>query len=300
MAAFKKKTTLVHHITYMGIMTAINLIFIVLATYVPFLMLLLILLLPFISAVVSYYCQKRYYIIYALASIGLCFIFNISDTIFYVVPAIITGFLIGLMLEKKINPFWLILSSTVVESALTFAFIPLIKLITGVDVVDTFLTIFKLTAFTYKTEVVYLFVFFISLVQCSLTHFILLSDAKKIGIEVNTTVSSFIPYIIGSEITMLLSLVFAFFYTPLAFTFLMMSFYFSMFLFINLVKGIAINNKLPAILLGITLVIGIFVFALCYRDFQKPLGLLLLVIFPYGVTIVSFINYCLLKRDTNI
>ena len=38
MTVFKKKTTLVHHITYMGIMTAINLIFIVLATYVPFLM----------------------------------------------------------------------------------------------------------------------------------------------------------------------------------------------------------------------------------------------------------------------
>ena len=121
MAVFQKKTTLVHHITYMGIMTAINLIFIVLATYIPFLMFLLILLLPFVSTIVSYYCQKRYYLIYAVASIGLCLIFNISDTIFYVVPAIITGFLIGVLLEKKINPFWLILSSTVVESALTFA-----------------------------------------------------------------------------------------------------------------------------------------------------------------------------------
>ena len=134
MALFSKKTTLVHHITYMGIMTAINLIFIVLATYIPFLMFLLILLLPFVSAVVSYYCQKRYYIIYAVASIGLCLIFNINDTIFYVVPAIVTGFMIGLLLEKKINPFWLILSSTIIESALTFALIPLINLIGNVDV----------------------------------------------------------------------------------------------------------------------------------------------------------------------
>ena len=65
MALFSKKTTLVHNITYMAIMTAINLIFIVLDTFVPFLMFLLILLLPFVSAVVSYFCQKRYYIIYA-------------------------------------------------------------------------------------------------------------------------------------------------------------------------------------------------------------------------------------------
>ena len=88
MALFKKKTTLVHHITYMGIMAAINLIFIILATFVPPLMFLLILLLPFASTVVSYYCLKRYYIIYAVATIGLCLLcsFNISDTIFYVVP----------------------------------------------------------------------------------------------------------------------------------------------------------------------------------------------------------------------
>ena len=95
MALFSKKTSLVHNITYMAIMTAINLVFIVLDTYVPFMMILLILLLPFVSAVVSYFCQKKYYIIYAIASIGLCLIFNIADTIFYIVPAVISGFVIG-------------------------------------------------------------------------------------------------------------------------------------------------------------------------------------------------------------
>ena len=190
MAVLKKKTTLVHHITYMGIMTAINLIFIVLATYVPFLMFIPIIILPFASAIVSYYCLKRYYVIYAVASVGLCLLFNINDTIFYVVPAVITGFFIGFMLEKKMNPFWLILVSTVIEAALTFAFIPLINLIGNVDIVATFLSAFKLDDFIYKTELTYLFIFFISLIQCGLTHFVLLSDAKKIGIDVNLILTS--------------------------------------------------------------------------------------------------------------
>ena len=129
MALFKKKTTLVHHITYMGIMTAINLIFIVLATYVPLAMLILILVLPFASTVVSYYCLKRYYFIYAVASIGLCLLFNVSDTLFYVVPAIACGFVIGASLEKGIHPFWLVLSTTIINAALTYAFIPLINAI---------------------------------------------------------------------------------------------------------------------------------------------------------------------------
>ena len=296
MALFSKKTTLVHHITYMGIMTAINLIFIVLATYVPFLMFLLILLLPFVSAVVSYYCQKRYYIIYALASIGLCMIFNISDTIFYVVPAVITGFMIGLLLEKKINPFWLILSSTIIESALTFALIPLINLIGNVDIVVTFLTIFKLNEFAYKTEVTYLFIYFISLVQCTLTHFVLLGDAKKIGIDVNTEATSYGPYIIGAELMMVLSLTFAFFYVPLALIFLATSIYFAIFLLIDLLTS---KKTLVYVLLGVLLLACFFTFAILYATIKAPLGLVIIIIFPLVISLVSFVNNYLIKQGNN-
>ena len=296
MAVFQKKTTLVHHITYMGIMTAINLIFIVLTTYIPFLMFLLILLLPFVSAIVSYYCQKRYYLIYAVASVGLCLIFNISDTIFYVVPSIVTGFLIGVLLEKKINPFWLILSSSIVESALTFALIPLINLIGNVDIVYTFLTLFKLTEFAYKTEVTYLFIFFLSLVQCALTHFVLLSDAKKIGIEVSYEVNSYSPYIIGTELMLVLCLTFSFFYIPLALIFLTISFYFATFLLINLVMS---KKTLIYVLLGLSVLIGFFTFAFLYATIKQPLGLLILLVFPFMIALISFINNCLLKADNN-
>ena len=296
MALFSKKTTLVHHITYMGIMTAINLIFIALATYVPFLMFLLILLLPFVSAVVSYYCQKRYYIIYAVASIGLCLIFNISDTIFYVVPAIVTGFMIGLLLEKKINPFWLILSSTIIESALTFALIPLINLIGNVDIVKTFLTIFKLQDFVYQTEVTYLFIYFISLVQCTLTHFVLLGDAKKIGIDVNTEVDSYGPYIIGVELIMVLSLAFSFFYVPLSLIFLAISLYFAVFLLIDLLIS---KNAVIYVLLGTLLLVCFFAFAILYATIKQPLGLLIAIIFPFVISLVSFVNNYLIKRTDN-
>lgn len=297
MAVLKKKTTLVHHISYMGIMAAINLIFIVLATYLPFLMFLLILVLPFVSTIVSYYCLKRYYIIYALASIGLCFIFNINDTIFYVVPAIITGFVIGLLLEKRINPFWLILTSSIIESALTFAFIPLINLIGNVDIVNTFLSIFKLESFAYKTELTYLFIYFISLVQCGLTHFILLSDAKKIGIEVNTSINSFAPFIIGNEIAILLCLIFSFIYAPLSFFFVAVSIYFSLFLLIDIFMSKKILNY---VLLGVLFFASLLVFAIFYTRIIAPFGLLLMVLFSLTIIVISFMNNYLLNKKSNI
>ena len=297
MALFQKKTTLVHHITYMGIMTAINLIFILLATYLTFLMFLLVLILPFISAVVAYYCQKRYDIIYAVASIGLCMIFNIQDTLFYVIPAVITGFVMGVLLDKKVYPFWMLLSTSIIEAALTFAFIPLINLIGNIDIVDTFISAFRLSDFVYKTELTYLFIFFISLLQCGLTHFILLSDAKKIGIEVNTRVDSFAPFIIGSSLSMILALVFAMTYTPLAFVFMAVSIYFVVFLLIDI---ITCKNKIAIIVLASLLVLSFFGFAIFYPMVKAPNGLILVVLFSFSITIASFVNNYLLKGARNI
>ena len=297
MALLQKKTTLVHHITYMGIMTAINLVFIVLATYLPFLMFIPIIFLPFASAIVSYYCLKRYYIIYAVASIGLCMIFNISDTIFYVAPAVITGFVIGWMLDKKANPFWMILASTIIEAALTFVFIPLINLLSNVDIVETFINAFKLESFTYKVELTYLFIFFISLIQCGLTHFVLLSDAKKIGIDINIAVDSYAPYIVGLEFALILTFIFALFYLPLALIFLAISLYFAIFLLIDILtsKKILIYVLLVVLLLG-----AFFSFAIFYTKLTAPFGVVLFTLVPITILLVSFINNYLLKGKGNI
>ena len=297
MALFKKKASLVHHITYMGIMAAINLIFIVLATYLPFLMFIPIIFLPFASAIVSYYCLKRYYPIYAVATIGLCLIFNISDTIFYVIPAIITGFMIGYLLDKRVNPFWLILISTIIESALTFAFIPLINIISNVNIVETFISAFKLDSFVYKNELTYLFIFFISLIQCGLTHFVLLSDARKIGIEITTTVNSYAPYIIGLEITLLFVFIFSLFYLPLALILLMIAIYFSIFLLIDILLS---KKVIIYVLLVVLLLLALFSFAIFYPLINAPFGILLMSFFPFVISQISFINNYLLKGKGNI
>lgn len=299
MALFKKKTTLVHHITYMGIMTAINLIFILLATFVPPLMFILILLLPFASTVVAYYCLKRYYIIYAVATVGLCFLcsFNIGDTIFYVVPAIASGFVLGVLLEQKIHPFWMLLSCTVINAALTYAFIPLVNLISKTDIVLSLLTIFNLQDFLYKTELVYLFIFLISLAQCGLSIFIIISDAKKIGIQINTRINSFWPYIIGLEASIALSVGFALFYMPLALVFLCISFYFGAFLLVDLIFS---KKLLIYILSGVLVLAMIFVFAIFYKSLKEPYGIELSVIFPLAIGVVSFLKNILFKYPVNI
>ena len=297
MAIFRKKTTLVHNITYMALMAAINVIFIVLDTYVPFLTILLILTLPFVSAVVSYFCQKRYYIIYAVASIGLCLIFNPLDTAFYIVPAVCSGFVIGLLLDQKIHPFWMILASTLIEVVLTYAFIPLFNKVSNTDIIHTFITVFNLTDFAYQQELRHLFILFMALTQCSLTHFVLLTEIKKLGIETNTRVGSLLPYIIGLLVCLLIALVFTFTYTPPALAFVALSFYFGIFLLIDLLGS---KKPLIYIILGISLLIAFFIFVIFYSKINKPLGLVLFALFPAMIGLTSFIKNCLIKQSDNI
>ena len=276
-------------------MTAINLIFIVLDRFVPFLSFLLILLLPFASAVVSYYCLKRYYIIYAIANIALCFIF--IESIFYIVPAIASGFVIGLLLDKKVHPFWMLLSSTLIEAVLAFAFIPLINLMTGKDLVETTFQLFKLNEFAYKPYLMYLFILFVAFSQCALTHFVLLSEIKKIGIETNTRVDSFGPYIIGLLLTLVTALVFALTYSALSLTFVALSFYFAIFLLFD----IALCRKpLTYVCLGFLMTAAFFVFVIFYTKIEKPLGFVLFALFPLAVAVTSFVNNYLLKARNNI
>ena len=294
MSLLQKKTSLVHHITYMGIMAAINLIFMVLATYAPYFMFLLILLLPFASAIVSYYCLKRYYIIYAIATVGLCMIFNIADTIFYVVPALASGFVIGLLIEKKIHPFWMILSTTIINATLTYAFIPLINLIVHDDIVKLTLKLFNLEDFHYRTELIFIFIFAISLIQCSLTIFILLNDTKKIGIEINTRISSFAPFIIGLEIAVIGTLSFAFFYLPLAFIFLAISMCFALLLAIDLL----FKKKIYVYLIfALAILLSMVIFAVLYTKINKPYCFLLFAIFPLAIGVISFVNNYLIIKE---
>ena len=161
----KKKQTIVQNITYMSLMAAINVVFVLLTTFLPFLFFLIVFVLPLTSTIVTLHCKKRYYPIYAVATIGLCMIctiWKIDDTIFYVIPSVISGFIFGLMVEKRVPSFWIIVATTVLQIGFSYASIPLIKLMTGRDIVTDFATVFKVAEFQDLSYVVPCFIFFIA------------------------------------------------------------------------------------------------------------------------------------------
>ena len=184
MALFKKRETVVQNIAYMAIMAAINVIFVLLTAILPPLMFLIVFVLPLTSAVVTLFCKKRYFPIYAIATVALCLLTTmgiyIYDTFFYVIPSLITGFVFGLLIEKRAPAIYIIVGSTALQYVLSYlTFLILDMILPDINFIDALLSIFGLRDFVYKEVFIHLFLFTLASIQTAFAYFILKKEVKN-------------------------------------------------------------------------------------------------------------------------
>ena len=297
----KKRETLIQNITYMSLMAAINVVFVLLTTFIPVLFFLIVFVLPLTSVIVTLHCKKRYFPIYAVATVGLCMIctiWRIDDTIFYVIPSIISGFIFGLLAEKKVPSFWIILATTILQIGFTYASIPLIKVMTGRDIVEVFATAFGIADFKYLSYVVPCFIFFMSLAQEVLAYVIIREELPKFGYTLNDPKQLPLSLFISLCSFIALAVIFTFISGPLAYLFTL----FALLLAVYAIAYLIMENKISLyISLGATAIVSFFLFGILYKYINEPLGLVLINIFFFGVAIIVLINNYLLKghkKDT--
>ena len=275
---FKKRETVTQNIAYMALMASINVIFVLLTYFVPFLIFLLVFILPFTSVVVTLYCQKKYLPIYLLATIGLCLIIsmhNISDTLFYVIPALLSGTLFGLMVERKIPSVWIIFVSTLLTTALSYAFVPLIEFIYQQNIIEVFLKVFRVDDFQYIGYIVPCFIFLISLIQSVLSYAFIKAELPKLGFEVNEDPKQWM-ILLGGLISIILTTIFIFAYPTLTYFFSLWIIYFACHSFVELILS---GKTLNYLLLGGSAIIGFVLFGVLYSSIDKPFGFLLIDVF---------------------
>ncbi len=295
-----KKTTLVQNITYMALMAAINVVFVLLTTFIPVLLFLIVFVLPLTSVIVTLHCQKRYFPIYAFATVGLCMIvtiWKIDDTIFYVIPSLISGFVFGLFVEKRFPSFWIIVATTIIQIAFTYVSIPIISFVLGNDIVTTFATAFGIKDFKYLNYVTPCFIFFISLVQEIFAYMVIREELPKFGYTLNEPKYLPISLVTSIAVGVGLSILFTFVFGPLSYLFTL----FTMLLGIYALLYLLLEKKtILYALLGASLLIFIFLFALLYPLVKEPLGLVLINIFFFLEAIIVLTNnYLLISKDKN-
>lgn len=304
MSVFRKRETLTENITYMAIMAAINVIFVLLTFFVPFLLFLLVFVLPLSSTIVTVYCKKRYYPIYAIVTIGICMlvtITNFGDTIFFVIPSIITGFVFGVLLKTKVPTILVIFAATVVQTLLTYPGFWLASVVLYPDQKDVFVLLAEMIGIAsnpYINYIKHLSIGALALIQETISFIVIKEESDKIGIQIEqeSWLDKLLP-MLGIFILTGLSVLFAFVYPEISYLFMIGS---TLFVCHEIIKLFMLKKGWIYIALGASLFIFIFVFACAYNTTPKPLGLLYVQVFYCLVGIIVFINNYLLtvfKKD---
>lgn len=296
MNIFSKRETLTQNITYMAIMAAINIIFSVIAAFLPILSLFLMIILPLTSTLVTLYCKNKYYLIYAVATIGLSLVatlYNMGNTILYLVPSILTGFCFGMMAKYKIPSVWYIFITSIVQCACTLATIPLINFIFSSDIILVFKTALNLAESQNIDIIVPTAVLFLSMIQMLFTYIVISLEMQKFDKGFTSTKIITFADSICSLVAIILMIICSFFYIPLSYIFLAVSIYFSAFCFVGLIIK---HYKVALILIPVSLLPAIIIFALLYNLLPNQTGLLLISVFPFFIALITFIN-SLLKKE---
>lgn len=299
MQIFKKRETPVQNIAYMAIMSAINIIFVLITNLLPVMLFLLVLVLPLTSTIVTLYCKKKYYPIYAIATLGLCFAvaggFYIFDALIYVLPSLIVGFIFGISFEFKLPAILIIVSATIAQFLLTYlTFLILKHIMLNFNTMDSILDLFGLNEFPYRDSFVYVFLYIISQIQIVLSYIFVKVQVKRIGVDINLACKNRY-FLYFTTILSILLAVLAYFYFPswcLVFIIMPIAIY-----VFEMAELLLKTDILTIVLIVISHITFIFLFAFLYQYTIKPNQLIILTALTGLVTIIDFLsNYCFIKK----
>lgn len=301
MGLFSKRITLIQNIAFMAIMAAINVVFVVLSNVLPVLLFLLVFVLPLTSTLVTIYCKKVYFPIYFIVTLALCFGvsagFYIFDTFIYVLPSLITGFIFGFCIEKKIPAIYTLLIATAVQYGLTIlTFFVLGKIVNNLDLTESIVIAFGLKDFEFKAVFIQVFLFIVAEIQIIISYIVTKVLVNRLGIDVNLICRQ--NYILYSVEVLCGGLaVLSYFYFPV-YTLVIVLFALPIYLYQLITLVLQKRIWVWASVAGIHLVF-IFLFAFLYEYTQAPNQFILIYLLFGLLTIIDFFtNYCF-KQNTN-
>lgn len=186
MSFLRKRETLIENITMMGIASAINAALSLLSTFIPMSSFFVILVLPVVSALTAYFCKDRYLPLYLFASAAVSILstcYDLSVTLFDVIPALIVGTLFGFLIKRNIPSDYSILAVSLIKLGLNYLMCLLIKGIYGIDIINSFIEIVGLKEKENIDQIIPLFIFAYSLIQETISFLIIYFSASNLSIQ---------------------------------------------------------------------------------------------------------------------
>lgn len=293
-----KSRTLTHQLAYIAIMSAITIIFSVLTNFFPLVSLLLLLFLPFVSALVAVTCDLKLFPIYLVSVVLLSVVFDITNflsIVFYLIPGLISGLVIGIGYRQKLNGIYMLIGIALVNFVANYATIPVLDYVYQIDTIEYSMGFIGFANHPLIKEIFIGVLFVTSIIQATVTFLIVDGEIKIFKQEANTNFSMLDTYIciIFAAMTILTT----FFHIGLGIVFFSVSVILSIYLLIHLFQQ---NNKVGLWVLFIsigTIPVGLVLNEL-YRTSYLPLYLILpVLIVVIGVFLWEYILKQRIKID---
>lgn len=296
---FRQRNTPVENLTFIAMMVAFDAILSLFSALVPFAAIFVMLLVPLTSAFVASYCRFKFIPVYIISALGICLAvsaWNITNTVFYIFPSVLTGVLYG-EAEKRQVPYSInIFISSLLSLGLFYLSLLFLKAVTGVDMVVFLLTLIRKQDSATAPEIFPLFAFAYSLAQMAIVHIFLQSEFAHLGnVEINEkNISKW--YWLPSFAFLGGAIGCAFISAKAAYLLLGLGIYWALYCLYD----IALKKKpLPWIILGILVVVGWLGFAALYSRLPAGNGLSLLALPLLSIPITHFLNQVLLRKKEN-
>lgn len=296
MKLLSKRETPIENITLMGLGASINVALALLSTFIPFSSFFVILFLPLVSALVAFYCKDKYLILYIVSSAGVSLLstcYDISITLFDVIPALMIGTLFGFLLKKNFPSDYLIFFASLVKVGLNYLMLLLLKLIYGVDIIDSLLKVLGLQEVAGINQIIPTFIFGYSLIQ-ELICYLIISLSSSSLVEDGGLFKIRIPFL-----NAILSFVFIGIGFGVSFANISIGYFLSALgVYFSISSSLDIFRKNPwwlYLLLGILCAASFYLSAFLYDKLDKSVAPLLFLSFFASISLCGGVSSLLFK-----
>ena len=279
----------------MGVASALVGIFALASSFSIVASLALMLVLPLLSALTAIICKWRYLPLYLVASIAVSTLLSFAsfqNEILFVVPSLLLGVAYGMLERSKLGHSISLFLCALLEFALFYTSIAIIKAIYEVDMVE-FLLRFIGREKDGVTEIIFpCFALAYAYAQIAILHLVFEFTFSRFSIQ--DKVDFLKPYYFIPGIVFYgLCIGIAFANPTVAYVFFGFSLYWTVF---SLVSFFQKPLPIPGILLVTSILISILIVSLVYRYMPPQTGILLYGSLFVFANLTSFLNHLLLRK----
>ena len=306
------KKDLLSSLPLISLIVVIDLVLVLLGTFLPFSILFISLIISFPSTVLAVFIKKRYYLLYVFIASILSFLVtfgNISFIIYYFLPSLLLSFIFSLGLinvEKikerkilKIDKYLLIITLSFINLFIEIGLIYIGIYLFNYNFIEMFLSLFNLNNNPYSSYFIYLIIFIYSFINIMISYFFINFEIKKFDKSISFYTSIFNKEILSvliiiNSIFLTLS---SFFFLSFSYTFLLVSFILLIFLLYEEIKN---NNSFVVLIFSaISLIIPLILIA--YLNNIEPLySFLFLNITPLVSSLIYIIKRLIIYKFRKI